>query len=59
MIKIVKEETFRSKPLVNMDDDMVRVTIHIKRNMWRELKRVIKNMWSEDGIRKPKEEITG
>jgi len=38
-IKILKEETFRSKPLVNMTDDMVRVTFVCSRNDWHEIKR--------------------
>jgi len=38
-MKILKEETFRSKPLVNMTDDMVRVTIQLTRNEWRQAKR--------------------
>ena len=40
-MKILKEETFRSKPLVNMTDDMVRVTIQLTRNEWRQAKREV------------------
>jgi len=32
--RIVSEETFRSTPMVNQDDDMVRVTIDMKRTCW-------------------------
>jgi len=34
-MKIFTEETYRSKPLVNMTDDMVRITIHLPINQWR------------------------
>jgi len=37
--RIVSEETFRSTPMVNQDDDMVRVTIDMKRTCWRGWKR--------------------
>ncbi len=40
-IKILKEETYRSKPLVNMADDMVRVTFACSRNEWPEIKRYL------------------
>lgn len=51
-IKIVKEESFRSKPLINMDDDMVRVTLDMSKNDWHMLKRQIDkkivsgNLWT-------------
>jgi hypothetical protein len=32
--RIVSEETFRSTSMVNQDDDMVRVTIVMKRTCW-------------------------
>lgn len=31
---LISEQTFRSTPLVNQDDDMVRVTIDMKRTVW-------------------------
>ena len=34
-MKIFTEETYRSKPLVNMTDDMVRITIHLPIIQWR------------------------
>ena len=40
-LKILKEETFRSKPLVNMTDDMVRVTISFTRREWHKVKRIL------------------
>ena len=39
---ITKETTFRSKPLVNMTDNMVRVELITSRNNWRRIKRAIK-----------------
>ena len=41
VIDIVKEESFRSQPLVNMTDDMVRVTITMPRNIWRRFKKFL------------------
>lgn len=38
-IEILKEEIYRSSPLVNMTDNMVRVTFTCSRNEWREIKR--------------------
>jgi len=37
-MKVFKEETYRSKPLVNMTDDMVRITINLPINQWRKNK---------------------
>lgn len=34
-MKVFKEEYYRSKPLVNMTDDMVRITIHLPIYQWR------------------------
>ena len=39
---ITKETTFRSRPLVNMTDDMVRVELIMSRNDWHRIKRAIK-----------------
>ncbi len=33
-----REQTYRSKPMVNMTDDMVRITLIMTRNKWREIK---------------------
>ena len=38
-VKILKVEKYRSKPLVNMTDNYVRVTITCSRNEWQELRR--------------------
>jgi len=38
-IKRIKEEPYRSKPFVNMTEDMVRVTFVCPRWKWRELKK--------------------
>jgi hypothetical protein len=38
-ISIVKEESYRSKPQVNMSDDMVRVVITLPKREWPILKR--------------------
>jgi len=38
-VSILKEETYRSKPLVNMTDNMVRVTLICSCNEWHEIKR--------------------
>ena len=34
MIKIVKKDKFRSSPLVNTQEDMVRVTMDMKNRDW-------------------------
>jgi len=39
MKTIVSVTTFRSKALVNMTDDMIRVVIDMTRHEWRELQR--------------------
>ena len=38
-MKIIKKETYRSSPMVNMSDDMVRVVLTMTRNEWRELEK--------------------
>ena len=38
-IKIVKEELYCSKSMVNVTDNMVRITLICSRNEWHELKR--------------------
>jgi len=43
MIKIVDEQGFRSRPSVNMDNDMVRVKLDMPKWKWRELKKYLKN----------------
>jgi hypothetical protein len=40
-LKIIKEETYRSKPYVNMTDDMIRATISCKRYEWHIIKKFI------------------
>ena len=40
-MQIVKEEYYRSQPLVNMDHDRVRVTMQMTTNELRELKRIL------------------
>jgi len=41
MIDVLKEETYRSKPLVNISDDMIRVTLTMSRREWRTVKKQI------------------
>ena len=41
-IKILKEEKYRSRPLVNMTEDMVRITMTIPIHKLRRLKELIK-----------------
>ncbi len=41
-IKIQREQHYRSKPRVDMSDDMVRVTFVASRNEWNHLKRMMK-----------------
>ncbi len=38
---LVSEQTFRSTPMVNKTDDMVRVTIDMKRTVWFGWKKVL------------------
>ena len=33
--KVLKEEPYRSQPRVNMDDDMIRITINLPMKQWR------------------------
>lgn len=40
-MNIVKTTSFRSKALVNMTDDMVRITIDMTRHEWRWLKKLL------------------
>jgi len=42
-VEILNEETYRSKPLVNMTNDMVKVTLTCSRNEWHEIKRHLIN----------------
>ena len=42
--KLVSETTFRSKPMVNMTDDMVKVELVMSRNDWRRIKKSLKNL---------------
>jgi len=37
----IKEETYRSKSLVNMTDDMIMVTLYMSRNKWHMVKKLI------------------
>lgn len=37
-VKIIEETTFRSRPMVNMSDDMAKVGLILSRNDWRLLK---------------------
>lgn len=37
--KVIKETPFRSKAMVNMDNDMVKVELTMGRNNWRQLKK--------------------
>ena len=37
-VKVAKEATYRSDAKVNKTDDMVRVTMDMHRNVWREMK---------------------
>ena len=39
MVKVVKKERYRSKPKVNMADDMVRVTLTMPIWKWGEMER--------------------
>ena len=48
-IEILKEETYRSKPMLNMTDNMVRVTLICSRNEWREIKRHLTSTMHSDG----------
>ena len=43
MIEVNKIDQFRSKPFVNMTDDMVRVELVMTKNDWYELKKKIDN----------------
>jgi len=52
-MEIIKEEKYRSKPYVNMTDDMVRLTLTCDINEWKRLKKVIQ----EDIYKKALEEI--
>jgi hypothetical protein len=38
-MKIIKEDPYRSNPLVNMSYDMVRVVMDCTRHEWREIKK--------------------
>jgi hypothetical protein len=40
-MKIGKEQPYRSTPLVNKDNDMVRVTLDMTKHEWREIKKII------------------
>ena len=40
-VKILKEETYRSKPVVNITDDYIRVTLTCSINEWRNIKKEI------------------
>lgn len=54
MVKVTKEEFYRSDPnRLDMDDNMVRVTMVCTRNEWRELKRVIGSLeWPRSDVLK-------
>jgi len=41
-MKILEEWPYRSKPFVNMTDDMIRVTLLMTRNEWRKSKSILK-----------------
>ena len=41
-ITIIKKETYRSKPAVNITADMVRVVLTMPAWKWREIKKAIK-----------------
>jgi len=43
-IVIVKEEPFRSSPVVNMADDMIRATIIVPKREWYKFKHHIEEM---------------
>jgi hypothetical protein len=43
-ISILKEEPYRSQPMVNMDYDMVRVTLSLPKHRLRELKRLLESL---------------
>jgi hypothetical protein len=43
-LKIFTEEYYRSEPMVNMDDDMVRITIHLPLTQWRPNKQEFINL---------------
>ena len=40
-VKIVSVDSFRSKPLLNMSDDMVRVEFDCSMNVWREIRKLL------------------
>lgn len=40
-VTIIKEETYRSKPIVNISDDYVRVTLTCSINEWRNIKKEV------------------
>jgi hypothetical protein len=42
-VEIVKEEPFRSGTRVNVDYDMVRVTLDMSLRKWRQLKKLLKD----------------
>jgi len=42
--KIEQLTTIRSKPMVNMTDDMVKVELVMSRNDWRRIKKSLKNL---------------
>ena len=49
-MRIQKEESYRSDPLLNMTDDSVRVTLLLKNWEWRLIKELLKdNVWEEMG----------
>jgi len=49
-MKIVKTETFRSEPLLNMTDNMVRVTLDMSRNEWVRLGKEIRTKIRDEEI---------
>jgi hypothetical protein len=41
-INIIKTQTYRSKPMVNLTDDMIIVTLKMKLNVWHSLRGFLK-----------------
>lgn len=42
--RLTKETTFRSTPMVNMTDDMVKVELIMSRNDWQRVKKALKDL---------------
>jgi hypothetical protein len=48
-LEILKEETYRNQPYVNISDNMVRVTLKCSRNEWNDIKRHLSRLGLMEG----------